>query len=519
MPALPTPAIVRCLPWLLLLSLMPVTALANSTERGRMAPQDVDGLVGVQWFGVYLFGAKAGAARSALQAEGAHFVVKESVDVRVRAFGSDQAIRLESERRYARRDGALVSVSSSFEQRGQVVRGTLRVQGDRATLVQTIAGKEERRRLPAPRETLDDALALHRLLRDGARKGDRLVARTFEPLPPFSRELELSHEVKDSVERVVDGVAMQLVVVRSTAPAQGMDVKTILRPDGRVVETEMMGMMRLRAEPEAVAKSGGATPDVLALSLARPDKPLVRTEDLDELVLRLKLPEEPPTFSGPHVQVLERHPAYVEVRLQRGGDVGGQPGDAEAGRDARSATSLIQSDDDRIIARARQVTKGAKGPAAKVERLVRHVHETVRKDYRAALSNALDVLLDPVGDCTEHSVYFVALARALGIPARLVVGLAYTPEAGGGFGGHAWADVLLDGRWVQVDPTFGEVRANAAHIPFGVGNLEDIGHLASLIGRVRIVVRATRHSGAPDDIPDPEKARGAPAPSTKKETP
>ena len=126
-----------------------------------------------------------------------------------------------------------------------------------------------------------------------------------------------------------------------------------------------------------------------------------------------------------------------------------------------------------------------------------HVANSVRKEYRAALSNALDVLKDPAGDCTEHSVYFVGLARALKIPSRLVVGLTYTGEAGGGFGGHAWAEVFHQGTWHPVDPTFGQVNADATHIPLGVGNLSDIGHVAALIGQIKIRILEMNHRSTP----------------------
>jgi transglutaminase-like putative cysteine protease len=41
------------------------------------------------------------------------------------------------------------------------------------------------------------------------------------------------------------------------------------------------------------------------------------------------------------------------------------------------------------------------------------------------------------------------------------------------FGWHAWAEVDLDGRWVQVDPSWGEPLANATHLTLGVGDEAD----------------------------------------------
>ena len=52
------------------------------------------------------------------------------------------------------------------------------------------------------------------------------------------------------------------------------------------------------------------------------------------------------------------------------------------------------------------------------------------------------MLRTKVGDCNEHTALYVAMARALGIPARIAVGLVYIH---GAFYYHAWPEVYLDG--------------------------------------------------------------------------
>jgi transglutaminase-like putative cysteine protease len=80
------------------------------------------------------------------------------------------------------------------------------------------------------------------------------------------------------------------------------------------------------------------------------------------------------------------------------------------------------------------------------------------------------------GDCTEHAALFVTMARAAGVPAREVTGLLWVEELGA-FGGHAWAEVALAGMWVPVDPTWGQVPADPAHI-----RLSNAPHLESAAG-------------------------------------
>ncbi len=57
------------------------------------------------------------------------------------------------------------------------------------------------------------------------------------------------------------------------------------------------------------------------------------------------------------------------------------------------------------------------------------------------------------GNCTDYHAYFIALARASGIPARFAIGAAVPSErdAGGVDGYHCWAEFYADGKWWPVD--------------------------------------------------------------------
>lgn len=63
-------------------------------------------------------------------------------------------------------------------------------------------------------------------------------------------------------------------------------------------------------------------------------------------------------------------------------------------------------------------------------------------------------------DCLEFSELFVAMARTLGLPSRIVSGLAH---GGSSFGGHAWVEIWA-GEWVELDPTWGTNFVDATHI-------------------------------------------------------
>jgi hypothetical protein len=149
---------------------------------------------------------------------------------------------------------------------------------------------------------------------------------------------------------------------------------------------------------------------------------------------------------------------------------------------------LIQSDDPRIREIAEVATnwrrRSARNPRRAAEELTRWVDGYLEKSVTFSVPSALQVLEGRQGDCNEHTVLFVAMARSLGLPARTAVGLVYVD---GAFYYHAWPEVWLD-EWVAVDPTFGQVPADAAHIRFVIGGLARQVEILRLIGQLEIEV-------------------------------
>lgn len=148
------------------------------------------------------------------------------------------------------------------------------------------------------------------------------------------------------------------------------------------------------------------------------------------------------------------------------------------------ATPLIQATDPRIVRLAREIAGGESDPATVARRLNEWVYGELEKDVTLSIPSALQVLEAREGDCNEHTVLYVALARALGLPARTAAGLV---QVGGRFYYHAWPEVWL-GRWVAADPTLGQFPADASHLRFLVGSLARQVELVRLIGRLRLEV-------------------------------
>ncbi len=124
---------------------------------------------------------------------------------------------------------------------------------------------------------------------------------------------------------------------------------------------------------------------------------------------------------------------------------------------------LIESDAPEIRAEAEKAVRGATDDRGRAERLTRYVNGLLDKKPTVSLPSAREVLRTKVGDCNEHTALFVAMARSIGMPARIAVGLVFMH---GAFYYHAWPEVYIadpstslgagQGFWLPVDPTLNQ---------------------------------------------------------------
>jgi transglutaminase-like putative cysteine protease len=147
-------------------------------------------------------------------------------------------------------------------------------------------------------------------------------------------------------------------------------------------------------------------------------------------------------------------------------------------------TPLIQVDDPEIRRTIERVLAGESDPLRAAERLTGWVYDSLEKEITLSVPSARQVLDMRRGDCNEHTVLYVALARSAGLPARTAAGLVYVRDR---FYYHAWPEVWLD-RWVPVDPTLGQFPADASHLRFVIGGLARQVELVRLIGLLQLDV-------------------------------
>lgn len=162
---------------------------------------------------------------------------------------------------------------------------------------------------------------------------------------------------------------------------------------------------------------------------------------------------------------------------------------------------LLQSDHPRLREAARQIVGTETDPARQARLLHDWIFIRLEKEPVLSLPSALEVLERRRGDCNEHAVLYTALARALGLPSRVAVGLVWSDEHQGFFY-HAWPEVLLAPGWQRFDPTLDQAVADATHIKLLDGGIESWPQLLPFLGRLKIEILAAER-GAEEVVKKP----------------
>lgn len=115
----------------------------------------------------------------------------------------------------------------------------------------------------------------------------------------------------------------------------------------------------------------------------------------------------------------------------------------------------IESNHPQIKKLAESVTKGQKTNRQKAKAIFRYVAtymnydmHKLRNDSFGWDDSALKSLRTRKGVCQDYVFLGLSLLRSLDIPARFVEGEAGNQR-------HAWIEVLIDGEWITMDPTWG----------------------------------------------------------------
>jgi hypothetical protein len=457
-----------------------------------------------QWMGVYLGRTKIGYVFSRLRQADPGYELWAKSRLKIKMAAQDQDIfldlqgRLDPDYSVRRLEFELLASGLSIRVHGER-------QGDNLDLTIGTGGEEIKSTLHFQHPpTLEYEWALRDQLKS-AKIGDEFASSFFEPLT--QSEMPIRVRIEGEEELTVMGRPRPCWKAQMTLKNQSEWIWAA-KDDGAIVKefdqaTGLTSLLETREEAMNVDWAKAGETDLMVTLMVPADREINDPRAVTHLKARLVgAPLTGLATVSPGRQTLAGD--EVEVTMEAALPAQGytlpltrtiQDKATELGEWLKP-TPLIQSDHPKVQAAAAEARGDAADAVAATDRLIAYTAKNVEDSLVVSVPSALEVLEKKRGACKEHTVLFVALARASGIPARVVSGIVYSDQMMiSGFYYHAWAEVWLagpdgPGAWIAVDPTFNQVPADATHIKLVEGDLDKMLDLMQVMGKLQVKVEA-----------------------------
>ena len=447
------------------------------------------------WMRVLLDGRKIGAMHTTRTVRGDRVVTAQSMTVELERAGVRVSLA-SGETDTETRDGKPLAFETRTAISGiaSTLRGTLRDDG-RFDVVSDVGGMKQTRVIEWPQGALLAEGQRLATLRDRLDAGMHFEELAFQPESLDAVHIESTVGARESVE-LPDGTrVLTRIDQKIHLPGAAANSATWVDDEQNVLKMTMplMGYeLTMIACSRACAQAPNQRADILTHAMVQVPEAIDANALAHGVTLHLRA-----THDGAPLQFASTDEQHVSGGAD-GVDLVIAPLGAQA-RPARedkptpadsSPNDWLQSDAAEIRKLARDGAGDAKTPRERMQRLEQFVRSYIRtKDLNVGYASALEVARKPEGDCTEHAVLLAALGRALGIPTRVVDGLAYTERYAGldhVFVPHAWAQAYVDGRWQSFDAALRGF--DAGHIALSVGDGDPWRFFAGFdtLGRMRI---------------------------------
>ena len=456
-----------------------VAATAHVAAQGQSAFQKMSQYPQEHWYNVTLMGTKIGymhtyRENAVYQGEA---VKRNKVDMVMSLKGLGTNLTIETTRlEYTGADlMPRYFLSTSNEDGSKQVEG--RIVDGIAYIKVTLNGETTESETPVPQGTVSEFMSIDALLsQKPIRIGDKQTVHSFifDMLKPVKTELEVIAEETLTYQ----GAEKQVYVLKQTTDMMGgITAQVWVDSDGVTYRTEvpLMGLsMAMTKTDRKTALGDIGEVDIILRTRILPGgkRPTPKAE---RLVAEVRMTEG--SISN---AVMSTAMQQLEVTSEQTGKLSIQVPTVDAEscpdlpiQDEESAflgsSAYIQTGHPEIRAKALEILAGETNSWRAAKQLSQWVYTAITdKELSGGYSSSLTTLGSRSGDCTEHTVLFIALARSVGIPARICSGLIFSQDA---FYYHFWPEVYV-GRWVQTDPTLGQTLADANHIQLGGSTVE-----------------------------------------------
>ncbi len=442
-----------------------------------------------EWNEIYLKDRKAGYAVSLIRPFGRGYYVQEEVFLQLNLMGFGRSLYTATQ---AKVDERFLLKSFHMVMTSGVVhfRVSGKVEGKTLVLTSESAGTRRVQRIPLQRAPmLSESLSYLFRMRKLA-VGETYRLPLFDPATLSQKEIVIRVAGKEKL--ALDKIDYD--AYRLEAEMWGKPLTFWVDEEGRTLKEEgFMGFLAVRSSAAKASRGieGGQNSDLYEIHAVRADRVLQNPDRVTHLRLKLEGVDEANACLNRGRQKIMDH--YFEVTKES------MPVAAPSTLPFRNIPEEakaflepefnIESDNPQLAERAWAIAGKARDPIAVARKLLEWVYLNVEKKPVLSIPSALEVLRTRVGDCNEHATLLTALLRAVGIPARVCVGLVF---AGDKFYYHAWTEAWL-GAWVSMDATLRQMPVDATHIKLAEGNLSQQMEIASLVGRIGIRVIDVRH--------------------------
>jgi hypothetical protein len=363
--------------------------------------------------------------------------------------------------------GAILFVESRKTEDGVTTVFRAVRMGDKMKVTVLVGKKKTERMVPLPRDTLQNDRRFEAWLAGRRKPGDRFTQYSFD-WDETNLESKDIYIFKARTTLTWGGVKTPVMLVDTLQ--NGARVESQLLGDGRPLTAKIGKLMDMRLEKEATVKNLDAPIDMIAATAVPIDRKLGPPENVERLILEAKGLGDF-VIPSSHRQIIKPGKDSTLLEIRRDSRLPKASVLTKMQQaDYLSTSPRLQSDHKAVRDLAKKIVGAASDPMEKTRRIEKWVYKKLEKSYRDNADTALGVLERKAGDCTEHSLLFVALARAAGLPAREVGGVAYENSAKPKFAWHAWAEIHDGHQWISVDPTWDQVYVDGTHIKMSEGD-------------------------------------------------
>ncbi len=338
--------------------------------------------------------------------------------------------------------------------------------------------------------------------RSDLKAGEEISFQTFVASQMEAVDVRVKYIGDETVE--IDGKAVPARHTEQTLSLAGspMVIQSWADADGRLLRslTPMFGMqLEMLASDSSAAQHRDPVTDLLGLTVVAAPRALSAEERAGDLRYQLKLAaqgmaqnfpadEQQLVADGNDWQLLVDAPPYRASKV----------GDQAPAASHSAASSWVQSDAAEIMRFAKKATAKSTDAGSRMQALQTAVGKHINsKNLRVGYASALEALRMREGDCTEHALLLAAAGRAVGIPTRVAVGLAYIDAFADHkqvFVPHAWVQAWVDGRWTSFDAALGGFDSGHIALATGEGDPATFFGSINLLGNVRIqAIEAVAH--------------------------